>query len=200
MAKRRRKNTAKKTYRRRRRSVAVANPIRRRRVHVRRRRRIANPRRRVHVRRRNPSVFGTRPFSGEGMKVIAGGLLGVAAAKFIPKLIPASITGSLGVAGSVIATAVSAFAASWAAEKFLGDKVGSAVMFGGLMQTGSVALTAVAPGFSIGGVPLALSGLGDLVPGQFVVPQNPLRLPPAAPSPRANMTMSGLARAFPPAF
>ena len=63
------------------------------------------------------------------------------------------------------------------------------------MQTGSMVLNAVLPNFRVGGVPLALSGLGDLVPGRFPVPQNPLRIPAPAPA-QARVTMNGLARAY----
>lgn len=189
-------------HRRRRRSVvATANPI-----HHRRRRRVHNPRRRRvvihrrHNRRRNPELFGSRAFSAEGLKMVAGGLLGVAAAKYIPKLIPTTLTSTLGNFSAVVLTGISAWLAGFLVGKW-DKKIGDAVLFGGLMQTGSVALTMVAPGLSIGGVPIALSGLGDLLPGQFVVPQNPLRIPaPPMPSAKANVTMSGLARAFGPAF
>ena len=203
---RKRKSNSKRSHRRRRSVVVASNPYRRR-----RRVRASNPRRRrvVHHRKANrrrrnplPSVFGSRPFSADGLKIVAGGLLGVAAAKFIPKILPASLTSSLGNFGSILTTAISAYAASFVAEKALGDKVGSAVLFGGLMQTGSVALNMFIPGFAVGGVPLALSGLGDFVPGQFVVPQNPLRQIPVTPPPssKANVTMNGLARAYKPAF
>lgn len=200
MARRRRKSTTtKRRTRRTRRVVAVANP-RRRRVYRRR----SNPRRRAvsrRGRRRNPALFGARAFSGSGMKLVAGGLVGVAAAKFIPRMLPGGITGMLGNFGGLITTAASAFIAGWAAEKFIGAEVGSAVLFGGLMQTGSVALNMIAPGFAIGGVPLALSGMGELMPGSFVVPQNPLRVPsaPAVPT-NARLTMNGLSRAFGTAF
>ena len=194
---RRRKTTVRRRrVVRRRRAVAVAaNPRRRRRV-IRR-----NPRRRVTRRRRNPDVFGARPLSGGGIKLIAGGLVGVAAAKFLPRLIPSSITATMGNFGGVVATGISAYVASIAAGKFLGPQMGQAVLFGGLMQTGSVILNMVLPGFAVAGVPLALGGgLGELMPGSFVVPQNPLRLPaPMAPA-NARVNLNGLSRAFGNAF
>jgi hypothetical protein len=57
-----------------------------------------------------------------------------------------------------------------------GDPVlGDAVLFGGLMQAGSVALNSFLP--SVGGV-IGLQGLGmgvgDIVSGRFPVPQNPI--------------------------
>ena len=131
--------------------------------------------------------------------MIGGGLVGVAAAKFIPKTIGGSlgsITGGMGQYGGLVLTGLSAWIAGWAASKFVGEKFGSAVLFGGLMQTGSVAINLFVPGFQVGGVPLAL---GELVPGQFVVPQNPLRLP-SAPSPAPRVNMNGLSRVYGTAF
>ena len=201
---------------RRRRRVAVAANPRRRRV-TRRRRRVAvaanprrrrvsrrNPRRRVMRRRsrRNPvSLFGV----GGGRNIgtmIGGGLIGVAAAKIIPRTLASTlsgVTGSMGQYGGLIMTGAAAWAAGWLATKFVNPTFGSAVLFGGLMQTGSVALNLFLPSFTVGGVPLALSGMGELVPGQFVVPQNPLRLP-AAPAPAARVNMNGLSRAYGNAF
>lgn len=199
---RRKRRVVKSTRRRVRRSrkaypVAVAANPRRRRRYARR-----NPARRRSVRRRrNPDVFGARPLSGGGLKLIAGGLVGVAAAKFLPRLIPGNITATMGNFGGVVATGVSAYVASLAAGKFMGTQFGQAVLFGGLMQTGSVVLNMVLPGFAVGGVPLALSGMGDLVPGSFVVPQNPLRsIPAPAPATNARVNLNGLNRAFGTAF
>jgi hypothetical protein len=144
------------------------------------------------------SLFGSSG-SKDVLSMIGGGLVGVAAAKFIPKTIGSSlgsITGGMGQYGGLVLTGLSAWIAGWAASKFVGEKFGSAVLFGGLMQTGSVAINLFVPGFQVGGVPLAL---GELVPGQFTVPQNPLRLPAApAPSPRVNM--NGLSRVYGQAF
>lgn len=184
-------------YHRRRHVAVAANPKRRRR-YSRRRRAVANPRRRRYS-RRNPSIFGGTG-SKDMLTLIGGGLVGVAAAKFIPKTIGGTlsgVTGSMGNYGGLVLTGLSAWIAGWAASKFVGDRFGNAVLFGGLMQTGSVALNLFVPGFAVGGVPLAL---GELVPGQFVVPQNPLRLPaaPAAPTPRVNM--NGLSRVYGQAF
>lgn len=143
-------------------------------------------------------MFGAGGSKGM-LEAIGGGLVGVAAAKFIPKTIGSSlgsITSGMGQYGGLILTGVSAWLAGWAASKFVSPSFGSAVLFGGLMQTGSVALNIFVPGFGIGGVPLSL---GELVPGQFAVPQNPLRLPSApAPAPRVNM--NGLSRVYGTAF
>jgi len=134
------------------------------------------------------------------LTLIGGGLVGVAAAKFLPTLVPSSMTFTQSNIGRFVITGASAFAAGWVASK-VNREFGGAVLFGGLMQTGSVALNALLPGFTIGGVPIGLSGMGELMPGQFVVPQNPLRLPPPpAPPTNARVTMNGLARAYGTAF
>jgi len=104
--------------------------------------------------------------------------VGVAATKFLPTLVPASLTSGFGPSPivSVLLTGAGAFVAGFLAKKFLGGTFGGAfgdaVLFGGLMQAGSVALSAFAPP-SIARQ-LALSGLGDIVPGYFPVPQNPV--------------------------
>jgi hypothetical protein len=167
--------------------------------------------------RRNPNLFGNSLGSKATLKILGGGLAGVAAAKFIPQILPTSVTTSgLGSStiGKVLITGVSAFAAYWIASK-ADAAFGEGVLFGGLMQTASVALNAFLPGFNIAGVPIALSGLADLVQGQFAVPQNPLRqmgggmrqqmLPAggnsAMPAPAgAKVTASGLGRAYPSAY
>ncbi len=190
----------KATPRRHRRITArAANPQPR----VHRRRRVArrNPARRIRRARRNPvNIFGARG-SKDVLSMVGGGLVGVAAAKLVPRFIPATLTAGLGNWGGLLLTGASAWAAGWAASRFVSPTFGSAVLFGGLMQTGSVALNMFVPGLGFGGVNLALSGMGDLVPGQFVVPQNPLRLPPppaASPTPRVNM--NGLSRVYGQAF
>jgi len=131
--------------------------------------------------------------------MVGGGLVGVAAAKFIPRAAGsalAGVTSSMGKYGNLVITGVAAWAAGWAASKFVNPTFGSAVLFGGLMQTGSVALNLFAPDFQIGGQGF---GLGEFVPGSFAVPQNPLRLP-APPAPAARVEMNGLNRAYGRAF
>lgn len=201
MAKRRRKvANPRRRYAARRRNTAV-------RVVTRHRRRGTIHRGRRHNRRRNPmpSFFGGVGTKGLGM-TIAGGLVGVAAAKLIPGLIPVTLTGTLGTWPRVGITAAAAWAAGTAAGKFIGRPFGDAVMFGGFMQTASMAITALLPNFKVGGVPLALSGMGELVAGSYPVPQNPIRAGQvraaqlaAAASP-ARVNMNGLSRAFGPAF
>ena len=157
-------------------------------------------RRNVRHRRRgsrNPEVFGMRLTGKNALQLIGGGLVGVAAAKFIPTMLPANQLTSTNL-GRVVVTTASAFAAGWLAGR-VNPTFGGAVLFGGLMQAGSVALNTFLPGFTIGGVPV---GLGELMPGQFSVPQNPLRLPPApaAPATNARIGVNGLARAFGSAY
>jgi len=189
MVKRRRKSNPRRRVAARRRSTAVV---------VTRHRRRGNVRRRVmHHRRRNPGIpsfFGGVGARGLGT-TIAGGLIGVAAAKLIPGLIPANLVPAGGVWTRVVITAAAAWAAGTAATKFVGAAFGSAVMFGGAMQTGSMALNALLPNFKVGGVPLALSGMGELMPGSFPVPQNPLRIQAPVPT-QARVTMNGLTRSF----
>lgn len=136
-----------------------------------RRRRSMNPRRRrMNSRRRRNPMFG---HSGmDYVKMIGGGLVGVAVAKYIPTLIPASVTASLGTSPimSIVIAGAGAFAAGYLAKRFLGDVIGDSVLFGGLMQTGSLAMAAFAPAPL--NTALALSGLGDIMPGYFAVPQN----------------------------
>jgi hypothetical protein len=133
--------------------------------------------------------------------MVLGGLIGVTAAKIIPGMLPASLL------GSPIMRIVVSGASAWAAG-MVGSKVsgpfGNAVLFGGLMQTGSLALNAFIP--SIGGqIGLrGMGGLGDIVPGYFPVPQNPIYpgTPPmlaSAPT-TARTTMNGLSRAWGPAW
>ncbi len=162
-------------------------------------------RRRSH---RNPQLFGSSLGSKNSLMILGGGLAGVAATKFIPTMIPSSITAGLGTSsfGPFIISGVSAVGAWWLA-KFVSEPFAEGVLFGGLMQTASVALNAFLPGFTIAGVPIALSGFGDLVAGSFAVPQNPLRQRQMAAAPTHSMaptgskvTTSGLGRAYPSAY
>lgn len=188
MAKRRRKSNPRRRVAARRRNTAV-------RVVTRHRRRSMISRGRRHNRRRNPmpSFFGSSGARGLGTS-LAGGLLGVAAAKLIPGFVPGNILGTSPWA-KVAITGASAWAAGTLAKKFGGAVFGDAVLFGGAMQTGSMLLNILLPNFRVGGVPLALSGMGELMPGSFPVPQNPLRM--AGPVPvQARIGTSGLDRAF----
>lgn len=219
--KRRKSNMAKANERRRRRASinprrhrrrASAAPRRRRRVSVNprrhRRRNRRNPAPRVVVRyrnrrrrsnrhhRRNPmptSVFGIRLTIRSVPILVGGGLAGVAVTKFLPTLVPASMQIG-GNAGRAAFSLIAAFVGGWAGS-LANPEFGGAMLFGGLMQFGSVVLNAFLPGFALPYVgPLALSGMGELVPGRFAVPQNPIRQQhvPA----QARVTMNGLSRAY----
>ena len=192
MARRRKKSNPRRRSRRNATRVVVMAPRRNKRRTARR----VNPHRRRSYRRRNPQLMGSSVSTTAMAKAVAGGLVGVAAAKFIPTMIPAQFVGSNIM--RTIATGLSAWAASLVAKKVAGPQIGDAVLFGGLMQTGSVALNAFLPGVA---KTLGISGFGELVDGRFVVPENPLRGIPAAPAAvNANVTMSGIGRAFRPAF
>lgn len=187
---------------RRRRRRRAANPVRRRRTARRRNPMYSTLRRlvRCHSRRRNPAVFGQRVGGLASVELILGGLLGVTAAKMIPTFLPAYLVSSPIL--RIITSGASAYAAAMLAGKIMPGKshFGDAVFFGGLMQTGSVALNTFLP--SIGGQ-IGLRGgfgMGDLVEGtSFTVPQNPLRFV-APPAPPARVQMNGISRAFGSAF
>lgn len=183
MAKRRHRTTH------RRRRHAALNPIRRRRrtYHRRRRHTALNPRRhyrrrrrhsmnrRHYARRRNPAIFGRH--GGKDLLMMTGGVLvGVAATKYLPTLLPSSIVGSLGSSPymGVLITGAGAFAAGWLARKFAGEPFADAVLLGGLAQTASQLLNIIAPP-SLSSA-LALSGMGDILSTSgFPVPQNSVR-------------------------
>lgn len=198
---RRRYNRRRYNRRRRNRTVVVHVPRRRRRRYNRHHRRMRNRRHHRYNRRRNPSIMGQSLTSKGALKLIGGGLLGVAAVKFIPSLVPAGLIPSGSPYVTVLVTGVAAVLSGWLIGK-VDRELGDGATFGGLMVAGSQLINALAPGLSIGGVPIG--GLGDLMPGSFVVPQNPLRLPPPPPQPAhgggARVNMSGLARAYGPAF
>jgi hypothetical protein len=210
---RRRAPTMAKARKRRRRAVSA--PVRRRRSnprrvskrtyvsvqpsHRRRRSKAANPRRRRHNAhrrrsnvRRNPALFGYGRAT-DMVKLVGGGLVGVTAVKMAIPMVPAQFRSNPIM--QVLASGALAWGAGWLAGKV--DKTfGEAVLFGGLMQTGSFALNAFVPQV---GRTLALSGMGDLVRTTgFAVPSNPVRPFIQAPPPRINA--SGLARAYPLAY
>ncbi len=132
---------------------------------------------------------------GKNMLMAGVGILaGVTATKLIPKAIPASISASV-VSGSIMAVAVSGVSAwltGWVLGKFVNPTLGEYAMYGGIAQTISVALNAFVP--SIGGT----FSLGDLVNGNFVVPQNPIRagMSMVAPSAPAARGMSAYPSAY----
>lgn len=182
--------------RRRRRAARAANPRRRRRnTSYRRRRRNGYSRS-----RRNPSIGGTISMAEKGLGV----LIGVAAAKMIPTFIPAQFVTSPIL--RIIATGASAYIASIAMGK-VRPSMADAVLWGGFAQTISVALNQFLPSI---GSQIGLNGfrgMGDLVDGHFVVPQNPINyLAPARsydgamPGVAPRVAMSGIDRSFGRAF
>lgn len=211
---RKRRTTRRRSAATTRRRRSTATPRRRRRNSTRivvrnRRRRRANPirRRRTTRRRSNPSLFGSRVSTTQLGQAIVGGLIGVTAAKLIPAALPANLTATPIM--RMVATGFSAWAAGWAAGQF-SQPFGHAVLFGGLMQVGSILLNSFLP--SVGGY-IALQGLGELVHGAYPVPQNPLNpmqanypaygrpLPPGGEYGNgAPVAMNGLNRAFGRAF
>lgn len=102
-----------------------------------------------------------------------GVLVGVAATKYLPTLIPANMLGMLGSSPflNVGLTVAGAFAANWIAKKVTSNSAFTdAVLLGGLALAGSQLLNIIAPPQLSSA--LALSGLGDIVPGYFPVPMN----------------------------
>jgi hypothetical protein len=184
-----RAHNPKRVYRRKRRAMNF-NPRRRRtnrrrnpRATVRRvhHRRMHNSRRRRHVmRHRNPSLFG-HSGTKDMLTIVGGGLVGVFAAKSIPALIPSSLTSTLGTSSfmTVALSGVSAFAAGWAAGKFVSKTFGEAVLFGGLMQVGSQLINMFAQGTPLAGLALGdiVSTRGFTVPNQSVLPPMPVAAP-----------------------
>jgi hypothetical protein len=128
---------------------------------------------RVMRRRRNPSEYGSRVGSAGNIKMILGGLVGIAAVKVAARFVPAQLRMGGGIGDSLI-TGGLAVGIGMLASRFMGAAIGDAAMFGGLMYAGSILLNAFVPGFRIMDVPLALSGMGDFAPARFAVPQNPI--------------------------
>jgi len=154
-----------------------------------RRHRKANPSvRRRHTRRgrRNPSFAGV---SGNFMTGV-GVLVGMTATKMVTGLVPSSLTSTplMRLAASAVAT----YAVHMAAARFV-PSLAQGILYGGLAQTGAIALNAFVP--SVAGR-LVPAGLGDIIPGSFVVPQNPV----LRPAPMVNMKPQGVGSAFGSAF
>lgn len=183
--------------------------MKRRKRHTVARRRRSNPTR-IVVRarsRRNGRRRHARRNPGMGSSInmitsIGGGLLGVTVAKAAPGFLPASMQSPV---MRILAAVGAGYAGKMLAHKMRQPALGDALLFGSLMQAGSTALNAWLP--SIGGQ-IGLNGLGELLPGAFTIPQNPMRyqqaligpqpVPMAAPAPRVGV--NGIARAFGSAF
>lgn len=182
---RRRRNSVRVIVRRRRaRRMTASNPRRRRRSYR------ANSRRRRHgsVSRRNPQLFGHTVGAFEMAKAIAGGLAGVAITKAVPNMLPASLTSGSAFMNTAVSVVVAVGAGMLVKMLVKGDPtLGDAVLFGGLMQAGSVALNSFLPSVgSVIGLQGLGNGIGDLVAGKFPIPMNPIMAgmaPPALPAP-----------------
>lgn len=131
------------------------------------------------------------------VEAVGGGLLGMAGVKMIPGFLPGSLTSIGGSYAPILVSLASAFGLKWVAEKIRRGGFSDAVFFGALIQTGSTALSIIAPGaFSV-------LGLGDLTPARFPVPQNPIRAAlragggaMVAGGTTPSMNMSGFERAY----
>jgi hypothetical protein len=131
-------------------------------------------RRRHHMNARrshNPALFG-RSSPKDMLTLVGGGLAGVWATKIATSYVTpmvSSIGASAGLGSfmPILISGISAWALGFLAGK-MNKELGDAVLFGGLMQTGSVALNAFVP--SIG----SQISLGDLMNGNYAVPQNPI--------------------------
>lgn len=116
-------------------------------------------------------------------------LVGVAATKYIPSVLPTSVTSMLplGSFTGVLITGASAFIAGWAAQKFMPGAFAQGVVLGGVALTVSQLLNMIAPPAISG--PLALSGVGDIVSTQgFTVPnRSVMPMIVSAPAAKAGM-------------
>lgn len=138
---------------------------------------VMKPNRRHNGKRKNPdygqSIFAGPLFGRNAIELMGGGLLGLVATKFIPTMFPASLTGTISGSniGRVVISGISAVIAGWAGSK-VSIPLGQGMLFGGMIQTVSVALNAFLPNVYTQLNPT----LGDLTPGTFPVPQNPIRM------------------------
>ena len=135
-----------------------------------------NPTRRRSTAKRRHAPRSSNPF-GQSTTVIVktgfGVVLGVSAAKLLPRQYPAQWTASPMM--SILSTGVTAGVLAWLAQRFIKGPIADGVLWGGAAQTINVAVNAFAPP-SIG----QYVTLGDFVNGGFPLPQGPVRLPLAA--------------------
>lgn len=210
-------------------TLGTVNPKRRKHMNPRRKRRKKNPRRRTlvtflsaprrrrHVRRarqRNPVVVTYRRrgvrrrrrnplFERVSMKMVGGGLVGVAATRLLGNVVPTGLLSFAGSAAPLLRDGIAAVIVSWGSGKVVErqEEFNNGVAFGALMQVASTAIQTFFPGLRQFGF-----GIGQLMPAQFPVPQNPLKIPApvaapaAAPANGPRVTASGLSRAFGPAL
>ena len=176
MAKKRRK--ARRSSNPRRHAVARVHHRRRRSNHRRR-----NPmvmanrhhRRRNHRRhyRRNPLGMGSKQL----VEQVGGALLGLAAIRTLPTMIPSTMTSMLpaGAFTGAIVSAVCTGITYWAASKFLPPDVARGVAIGGGVLTASQLWAAAGLPTPMG---FGMSGVGDIVAtAGFAVPDRSMRAP-----------------------
>jgi hypothetical protein len=120
------------------------------------------PRRRHNRRSRNP--FGQSPT--KVAQDVGGIIIGATAVTMIDPMLPSTLTSSTIM--RLVADVVISLGAGWIGGMVSKD-FGFNVMLGGLAVAGSKALATAVPSLNTG-----FSGLGDFVPGKFVVPQNPV--------------------------
>ena len=119
-------------------------------------------------RRSNPHFFGANVTAMKMAEYIAGGLIGMTVNAAVVPMLPDAVTSS-----NLFAT-LAAFGIAlveWWLGSMISKDFGSAVGFGALMSAGKQGLNAFLP---VVGSRINLSGVGDLVPGRFAVPQNPI--------------------------
>lgn len=147
--------------------------------------------------KRNPMIFGRQMNTLDTMKVFGGGLVGVAFTKLVPAYLPIPELNNNATMRVLISGATAFFGGYLAAK--LNPDFGSAVLFGGGMQTLSVALNAFLPGVGQQiGLRGVRRGVGQVVelPQAVLAPENPFRprLAAAAPALAAKPALSGVYR------
>lgn len=151
---------------------------------------------RRHRAKRNPMLFGRNMNTVETLTVLGGGLVGVTITKLVPAYLPIpELTSNPTL--RVLVSGATAFLAGYFAAKMKPD-FGSAVMFGGGMQTLSVALNAFLPGVgSQIGLRGVRRGVGQIVtlPQAPAAPENPFR-PRLAPAPLAMPAKAGVSGVY----
>ena len=160
-----RKETMKRTRKRSSSKRRNPMPVHRRRRYAAKRRNpvsMSRHRRRSH-RRRNPRLASMGGGGIQSIKLVLGGLIGVAVTKMLSGMIARAMPSLQSPLVNIAVAGASAYGAGMLASK-VDAGFGDAVAFGGYMQTGSTALSAFAPGLGI--------GLGAIVPGRFAVPEN----------------------------
>jgi len=128
----RKKSTRRRVFHRRRAHTRTNPPVRRRRRNV-----FSRARRRTRRYRRNPGLMGGGKILGMSfppIKRVAGGLVGLAAARALPgyakRFLPVSLQGGV---GDLLLGALSGMVAGMAASKVMGKQFGEDVAFGAIL-------------------------------------------------------------------